>query len=202
MEQDGIDLLAFTGHKGLLGPQGTGGLVLGERVDLSRFRSWKQGGTGSRSEEEWQPEFLPDRFEAGTPNAVGIAGLGAGVKVIMNAGLTKITQRLVQNTERLREKIASLPGVVLYGPPAGYPRVGIVSFNIRGLDPADIGYLLDEKWGILCRVGLHCAPAAHRTLGSFPAGTVRLAPGFFTGEEEIDYAAAAVAHICKTGGGR
>ncbi|MDZ4165138.1 MAG: aminotransferase class V-fold PLP-dependent enzyme [Smithellaceae bacterium] len=192
---DFIDLLAFTGHKGLLGPQGTGGLVIGERLDLRAFKPLKQGGTGSRSEYEVHPDFLPDLCEAGTHNTPGIAGLGAGVDFVLAETVEKIHARQIALITRLMERIAEIPGLKITGEQR--PEVPTVSFNIEGLAPSEVGLILDEEYGILCRVGLHCAPAAHRTLGTFPDGTVRFGLGYFTREEEIDYAASALAEIAR-----
>lgn len=182
----GIDLLAFTGHKGLHGPPGTGGLILGELVDTLQISPLLQGGTGSRSEYEIQPEFLPDKFECGTPNGVGIAGLGAGVAWILDQGIEAIRQHEITLTSRLLEGLGEIPGVQIYGPSDATQRTAVVSFTAAGYRVSEIGLRLDEEAGVLCRVGLHCAPAAHRTIGTFPEGTVRLAPGPLTTLEDID----------------
>lgn len=195
MDADSIDLLAFTGHKALFGPQGTGGLAIGGQVDIKTFRPLKQGGTGSRSEQEIQPDFLPDRLESGTPNTVGIAGLGAGVDFILAETPARIHRRLTALSLRLTEKICQIPGLELVGDPGPEGRLSTVSFNIRGLSPSEVGFRLDEDYNILCRVGLHCAPSAHRTLGTFPEGTVRFGLGYFNKESEIDYASEALAEI-------
>jgi len=188
----GIDLLAFTGHKGLLGPTGTGGLVVGEGVELDPL---VRGGTGSRSEWEEQPDFLPDRFESGTVNGVGLAGLGAGVREVLSRGLDSIRAHERRLAGILLEGLSSIPKVKVYGPCDPDRRLALVSFTVEGRRVSDVGLRLDEESGILCRVGLHCAPMAHRTLGTFPEGTVRLAPGPFTTEEEVRAAVAAVARI-------
>lgn len=197
MEADAIDILCFTGHKALLGPMGTGGLVLGERVDAADLRPVRQGGTGSRSEHEEHPDFLPDLCEAGTPNAVGLAGLLAGVRWVQERGVEAIRAHEQALTARLLDGLAEVPGVVVYGPRDATRQTGTVSFNLEGLDPSEVGLLLDEEYGILCRVGLHCAPAAHRTLGTFPRGTVRFAVGCFTTREEVDAAVDAVRKIAR-----
>ena len=188
----GIDLLAFTGHKGLLGPTGTGGLVVGEGVELDPL---VRGGTGSRSEWEEQPDFLPDRFESGTVNGVGLAGLGAGVREVLSRGVEAIRAHERRLAGILLEGLSSIPKVKVYGPCDPDRRLALVSFTVEGRRVSDVGLRLDEESGILCRVGLHCAPMAHRTLGTFPEGTVRLAPGPFTTEEEVRAAVAAVARI-------
>jgi cysteine desulfurase family protein len=196
---DGVDLLAFTGHKALLGPQGTGGLWAREGVEPEPlFR----GGTGSNSELEEQPAFWPDRLESGTPNGVGIAGLLAGVSFVAGTGLAAIRAREQVLTRRLLEGLAAVPGVTLHGPDSTGERAPIVSATFAGLVPSEAGFLLEEGFGVLTRVGLHCAPAAHRTIGTFPQGTVRFSPGFFTTEDEIDAAIAGCRYLAgKKGGG-
>ncbi len=176
----GIDLLAFTGHKGLMGPPGTGGLLLGERLNPAVLQPLMRGGTGSRSEFELQPEALPDKFEAGTPNGVGIAGLGAGVAFVMDRGVEAILSHEVELARALLQGLAELPAVRVYGPTDPMHRTAVVSFVAPELRVSEVGLKLDERFDVLCRVGLHCAPAAHRTLGTFPEGTIRLAPGVFT----------------------
>ncbi|MDM7996417.1 MAG: aminotransferase class V-fold PLP-dependent enzyme [Acidobacteriota bacterium] len=180
-----IDFLAFTGHKGLLGPQGTGGLAIGSRVPIRDLNPLWRGGTGSRSEFEIQPEDLPDKFESGTLNSPGIAGLGAGVEYILKRGLESIRAQEVALMRQLVEGIRCLDGVSLYGPTDIESRTSIVSFTAAGHRVSEIGLRLDEEFGILGRVGLHCAPAAHRTIGTFPEGTVRLALGLQTTEDDI-----------------
>ncbi len=197
MEADGIDLLAFTGHKSLYGPTGTGGLIIGERVPLEEFRPLIRGGTGSRSEREEQPDFLPDMCESGTPNGVGLAGLEAGVRWVLERGVEAIRAHEVELTGRLLDGLREIPGVTVYGPADAQLRTAVVSFNIAGMEPSEVGARLDEEYGILCRVGLHCAPAAHRTIGTFPSGTVRFALGAFNTREEVDAALRAVARLAR-----
>lgn len=195
MQADQIDLLAFTGHKGLLGPTGTGGLIVGERVDIGRLEPLQRGGTGSRSEYEEQPDFLPDAYESGTPNVVGLAGLAAGVRWILERGVAAIRAHEVALTQRLIDGLRGLPGAVVYGSLDAGLQTATVSFNIQGLEPSEVGLRLDEEWEIMCRVGLHCAPAAHKTIGTFPAGTVRFGLGAFNTAGEVDAAVAAVAAL-------
>jgi len=197
MQADGIDLLAFTGHKSLYGPTGTGGLIIGDRVPREEFRPLIRGGTGSRSEREEQPDFLPDMYESGTPNAVGLAGLEAGVRWVLERGVEAIRAHEVELTRRLLDGLREIPGVTVYGPDDAHLRTAVVSFNIAGMEPSEVGMRLDEEYGIMCRVGLHCAPAAHRTIGTFPAGTVRFALGAFTTREEVDAALWAVARLAR-----
>lgn len=192
------DLFAFTGHKGLEGPPGTGGLIIAEGVDVDTIRPVFAGGTGSRSEEERQPEMLPDKFEVGTGNGAGIAGLGAGVRYVMERGIEEIRAHEVALTRRLTEGLSAIPGITVYGPQEASRRTATVSIRVHGYHVSEIGMRLDEEYDILCRVGLHCSPAAHRTIGTFPEGTVRLAAGLFTTEEEIDTTIAAVEQIAKS----
>ncbi len=197
MQADGIDLLAFTGHKSLYGPMGTGGLIFGERVDSARLEPLKRGGTGSRSEREEQPEFLPDLCESGTPNAVGLAGLHAGVDWVLDQGVRTIRAHEMALTQTLLDGLASIPGVTVYGTQDARRQTATVSFNIAGMEPSEVGLRLDEEYGVLCRVGLHCAPAAHKTLGTFPAGTVRFGLGAFNTAEEITAALQATADLAR-----
>ncbi len=197
VQADGIDLLAFTGHKSLLGPMGTGGLVVGPRVDVSRMEPLIRGGTGSRSEREEQPDFLPDMLESGTPNAVGIAGLEAGIRWVLARGVDAIRAHERALAQRAIDGLRAIPGVTVYGPLDAARQTATVSFNIAGMEPSEVGLRLDEEHGVLCRVGLHCAPAAHRTLGTFPAGTVRFGMGVFNATEEVDAAVAAVESLAR-----
>lgn len=197
VEADAIDLLAFTGHKSLYGPMGTGGLVIGARVDVARLAPLKRGGTGSRSEHEEQPAFLPDLCESGTPNAVGLAGLGAGVRWVLTQGIEKIRAHEMALTGQLLAGLAAIPGVTVYGTRDPARQTATVSFNIAGLQPSEVGLRLDDEYEIACRVGLHCAPAAHRTLGTFPAGTVRFGLGAFNTAAEVAAALDAVATLAR-----
>lgn len=197
MEADGIDLLAFTGHKSLLGPMGTGGLILGPRIDLERLKPLRRGGTGSRSELETQPEFAPDRYESGTPNLPGLAGLAAGIAWLQGQGLDSIHAQEQALMAQLIAGLRDIPGLTIYGPPGVAGRTATLAFNLRGISPAEAGERLDEQAGILCRVGLHCAPAAHRSLGSFPEGSVRFSLSPFTTAAEITQAVEAVARLAR-----
>jgi cysteine desulfurase/selenocysteine lyase len=197
VDADQIDLLAFTGHKAMGGPMGTGGLVIGERVDLARFTPLKQGGTGSRSEREVQPDFLPDMCESGTPNAVGLAGLAAGVRWVLDQGVDTIRRHEIDLTARLIAGLQAIPNVTVYGGLDAERQTATVSFDVAGLEPSEVGLRLDDEYGILCRVGLHCAPAAHRTLGTVPRGTVRFGLSVFNTLEEVDMALKAVRGIAN-----
>lgn len=194
VQASNIDMVAFSGHKGLLGPPGTGVLYVGNRVDLDSLR---EGGTGSHSELEEQPITLPYRYESGTLNTVGIAGLGAGLKYILQEGMERIRAYEQSLLQRLWEGLAQIEGVILYGQNGGFERVPIISFNLEGTAPGEIGALLDQAFDIKVRAGLHCAPAAHKTLGTFPLGTIRLSPGYFNTVEDIDFTIQAVEKIAK-----
>ncbi len=197
MQADGVDLLAFTGHKSLCGPMGTGGLIVGQRVDVARMEPLKRGGTGSRSEHEEQPEFLPDMCESGTPNAVGLAGLAAGVRWVLGRGVETIHAHEQALTRRLIEGLGAIPGVTVYGGLDATHQTATVSFNVAGLEPSEVGLRLDEEYGVMCRVGLHCAPAAHKTLGTFPTGTVRFGLGVFNTADEVDSGLSAVRTLAQ-----
>ncbi|MBM3237090.1 aminotransferase class V-fold PLP-dependent enzyme [Candidatus Poribacteria bacterium] len=192
-----IDLLAFTGHKAMYGPQGTGGLYVREGIDLKPL---KWGGTGSRSEEEYQPDFLPDKYESGTMNIVGLAGLGAGVRFVLSEDIDKIRENEKNLTRKLLNGLLNIEDITVYGGLDVDRQVGLVSFNIEGVSPSEVGFQLDEEYEIMCRVGLHCAPAAHKTIGTFPIGTVRLSLSHFTTEEEIGETIRAVVEIALNKG--
>jgi len=180
----GIDILFFTGHKSLYGPQGTGGMYIRKGLD-KLIEPLERGGTGSRSEFEEQPDFMPDRFECGTPNAIGIAGLGAGVRHVTEIGIDNIRKKEMQLTGLFMEGLRAIGGVTVCGHHDPAKKTAVTSFVIDGLETSDISFLLDERFGIMTRPGLHCAPSAHRTIGTFPGGTVRCSFGMFTTEEEI-----------------
>ena len=191
-----IDLLAFTGHKGMLGPQGTGGLYIREGIELDTLM---EGGTGSSSERDVQPDFLPDKYESGTMNTVGIAGLGAGVEFVMRMGVEKIREQEMHLTRMLMEGLSEIGGVEMYGPEDHEERIAICAFNLRGRDPAEVGLSLDRDFGIMCRVGLQCAPVAHKTIGTFPRGAVRFSLGYFNSETEVRSAVDTVKKVNRMG---
>ncbi len=178
-----FDMLAFSGHKGLLGPFGTGGLYVRDGISFSPLLF---GGTGSLSESALMPAFLPDRLEAGTLNACGIAGLNEGVKFIMHEGVfdkeKEITEYLYDNLKNI--SALTIPGL--------RERTSAVSVTIKGLDCIEAAEMLDSEYGIAVRSGLHCAPMAHRTLGTITTGTLRISPGFFTKRNDIDLLSAAL----------
>lgn len=192
---DPIDLLAFCGHKGLLGPTGTGGLAISESFDIDRLPPLIHGGTGSRSEQDVQPDFLPDKYEAGTPNIVGLAGLAASVRYVLARGVDVIRRHEQGLAARLIAELKDIAGVQVYGTGDATRQVAVVSFNIAGRTCAEVASSLEQGFGVLCRPGLHCAPVAHRTLGTLPGGTVRFAPGLFTTSDEIERTVDAVRRV-------
>ena len=194
-----IDLLAFTGHKSLFGPQGTGGLYVREGLE-KEILPIMRGGTGSRSELEEQPDFMPDCYESGTPNTVGIAGLDAGVAYIATRGIASIRAHEERLTGLFLAGIENIEGVIVYGLRDPARQMPVVSLGIRGMDPAAASLALDERFRIMTRPGLHCAPAAHRTIGSYPVGTIRFSFGFFNTEEQVGRALEAVCELAGRSG--
>ena len=186
------------GTRALFGPPGTGGLYIGERVDLEGFETIREGGTGIRSEEDYQTTELPHRFECGTPNTIGLAGLGAGVAFLAGVGLDRVREHELGLMGSLVDGLRRVPGLTLYGPKDARDRGAVVSFTVAGWQPADFGAVLDESFGIACRTGLHCAPDAARTIGAFPRGTVRLSLSYLNTAAEIDIALAAVGRIAAS----
>ncbi|NTU43504.1 MAG: aminotransferase class V-fold PLP-dependent enzyme [Nitrospirales bacterium] len=189
------DMLAFSGHKGLFGLPGTGCLAVGERI--GSLRPWREGGTGFNSLSETQPQEWPEAYEAGTPNVPGIFSLGEGLAFIGEQGIEAIHQREMEHCALLWDALSALESVDLYGPPPGWDRIAVISLNIEGWDPEDLGSLLNHNHGIHLRTGLHCSPLAHRTIGTHPAGTVRLSPGCFTTSGEIRQAINAISALAR-----
>jgi cysteine desulfurase / selenocysteine lyase len=186
--------VAMPGHKGLLGPTGTGLLYLASGVEIEPLL---RGGTGSQSELEVQPDFAPDRYESGTLNAVGVVGLGASAAYLAEVGLEHVYEQSTALGRRFREGIATIPGVTLFGPADAAASVGIVSVTIDGMHCATAARLLDDEWGVMTRAGLHCSPAAHRSLGTAPEGTLRLSWGFDTPESDVDVALEALRTVAE-----
>jgi cysteine desulfurase family protein len=190
-------LLAAPCHKGLLGPLGLGLLYVADGVD-KRLRSIRQGGTGSISESDRQPEFLPDKYESGNLNVPAIAGLNAGLEYLLAKGLDKLRRQLHGLASRLSEGVAKIPGVTVHGAAESAARVGVISISVEDYDPQEAAGILDASFRIQVRGGLHCAPLAHRTLGTFErGGTVRFSVGPFSTTEHIDAAVAAVGEIAS-----
>lgn len=178
-----VDLLAFPGHKGLLGPQGTGGLIIRPSLKL---RPLIYGGTGSMSESDRQPDYLPDGLESGTLNGVGLAGLGAAIRYLRQYGQDAIRAREQSLCQLLIDGLTAIPGVSLYGGHDAKTKAPIVAFNIGDVESTMVGFALEQAGGIVSRAGLHCAPHAHKTLGTIEQGVVRFSPSHFTTEEEIE----------------
>lgn len=189
VEYCAIDMLAFSGHKGLLGPQGTGGLYVREGSDLIPLR---YGGTGSSSEFDIQPSFLPDKLESGTPNTPGISGLLKGVNFIHDVGIHNIRIKEGQLAQQLITGLKKIKGVVVYSPELPNQRTAVVSFTIGEMDSSLVAHRLDKEFGIACRGGLHCAPWAHRCIGTLKTGVIRFSPGYFNTVDEIVQAIRAI----------
>ena len=192
-----IDLLAFPGHKSLLGPLGTGGLYL--RPGMERLvDTLREGGTGSISERDVQPTHMPDKYEPGSHNAPGIAGLAAAVQWVLDRGIEDLWTHEQQLTRIMLDGLRNLPGLTVLGPENHVDRLGVFSLVIDGLEPADFAAVLEENFGILARAGMHCAPLAHQTLGSSASGgATRLSLGPFLTEADVRYAVASIAEICQ-----
>lgn len=194
MKAMNIDFLAFTGHKGLMGPPGTGGLAVSAKWNLDSFI---EGGTGSNSDKEEQPQQWPDKFESGTQNYWGLAGLKAGVDFLLKTSVQAVRRKEAALTKIFLTEAGKMKGIKLYGLSAGAEedRVGVVSLNIQGRDPSEVSFELDEKYGIMTRSGLHCAPLAHKTIGTYPIGTVRFSFGYYNTEKEVEKAVKALKAI-------
>ena len=191
---DGIDLLAAPGHKGLMGPQGTGFLYVADHLDLDPL---VYGGTGANSHSDRQPEALPERLESGTYNLAALAGLKAGLEFVLETGIDTIRRKEEALVELLVAGLRVIPRVTVFGPHNIERRGAAVSFTMVGKDPAEVGFVLDQQENIAVRVGLHCAPDAHHCMGTYPEGTVRVSPGFFNTEEDIRYFLAVISDISK-----
>ncbi len=192
MEEMGIDVLCFTGHKGLMGPQGTGGLCIREGVEI---RPWKHGGSGVHSYDRRQPTAYPTRLEAGTLNSHGIAGLSAALDLIAETGIEAIGERETALMRRFYEGVREIPDVTVYGNFAARQRTAIVTLNIRDYDSGAVADALMEDYGIAVRAGAHCAPRLHRALGTTDQGAVRFSFSWFNIESEIDTAIQAVREL-------
>ncbi|MFP4456626.1 MAG: aminotransferase class V-fold PLP-dependent enzyme [Clostridia bacterium] len=178
------DAIAFTGHKSLLGPQGMGGFIVSNKLAIE-MSTLIEGGTGSLSESEYQPNYMPDKFEAGTLNIPGIYGLNAALKYINKIGLEKIREKELKLTEIFLDKINNVKGLKIIGPNNLINRTAVVSLDFLEKDNAKVSYLLDKNYGIMTRCGLHCAPSAHKTVGTYPDGTVRFGLSHFHNEGDI-----------------
>lgn len=185
MEKCGIDFLAFTGHKGLLGPQGIGGFLISEKLD-AQMVPYLSGGTGSQSDSLDMPVNLPDKYESGTMNLPGIIGLHAALSYIEETGIEDIHDKKMELTAYFLEKLREFPNIRVVGKQDVQDRVAVVSLDFQGEDNAIIAFELEQNYGIMTRVGLHCAPIAHQSLHTYPQGTVRFAFSASNTKEEID----------------
>lgn len=189
-----IDLLAFPGHKSLFGPTGTGALYVGSRAKVG---PWREGGTGGDSASETQPKEFPYFLEGGTPNVLGVAGLTAGIRYVVDEGVDNIRRHEVELTERLWEKLLELEDIHILGHRDMNRRVGTLSFHTPTLAAAELGGILDQAFDIAIRPGLHCAPYIHKSVGSFPDGAVRVSTGPFNTAADIDTLAQALGDILE-----
>ncbi len=196
MDAMGIDILCFTGHKSLLGPQGIGGFVIRDEM-VPEVESMISGGTGSLSDSEEVPEMLPDRYEAGTQNIPAIFGLHAALMYHKEVSQEMTIAHERAMIARLQEGIKGIKGIRITGEPDPYKRCPVLGVDFQGQDNAAIGYALESEYGIMTRCGLHCAPNAHKTLGTYPQGVVRFSCGYATTEKEIDATIAAIKEICE-----
>lgn len=194
MERLNADAIAFTGHKGLLGPQGMGGFVINDSLAKS-IDTFIEGGTGSLSDQEIQPEYMPDKLEAGTMNIPGIYGLNAALKFVRDTGTMAIRAGELNLVERFLDGLKELDQIKIIGKTDTIGRTGVVSIDVPTRDNADISYKLYSEYGIATRCGMHCAPSAHQTLGTFPKGTVRFSFSHFNTAADIDYALGALRTI-------
>lgn len=178
-----VDLMAFAGHKSLLGPQGTGFLYINGNIPLIPI---KDGGTGTESKSLIQPRDYPEGFEAGTVNSPGIIGLGAGVRFLQTIGISAIRQKETELTHILYSELKNIKNVIVYGSDQPWEKTSIVSFNLKDQESEKVAAILNRNFGIACRAGFHCSPLAHKTIGSKKTGTVRLSPGYFTTIKDIN----------------
>jgi cysteine desulfurase / selenocysteine lyase len=192
-----VDVLAAPGHKGLLGPLGTGLVYIRDGIETA-IESIAQGGTGTQSNEDRQPESIPDKYESGNHNVPGLVGLAAAVGWLENRGLQSICQHENELGDQLRERLRRIPGVRLHGPASGEPAVAVVSISIEGYDPQEAAAVLDSTFRVQVRAGLHCAGRLHAVLGTLQrGGTIRFSAGAFNAQADIDAAVAAVEEIAS-----
>lgn len=189
-----VDMIAAPGHKCLLGPQGTGILYIKEDLNVDIL---KEGGTGSRSEDLFQPDLTPDKYESGTHNTPGIVGLNEGVKFILETGIDNIRAHEEELCQYMLDRLKEVPNIVIYGPKDSKKRAAVISINIPKIDSGEITFLLDSEYNIATRSGIHCAPLAHKTLGTIEQGAVRFSLGYFNTKKDIDEAVKALKEIEK-----
>ena len=185
------DAVVFPGHKALMGPQGIGGMIITKEM-AEKMTPLFSGGTGSLSDLDVMPDFLPDKFQPGTLNLPGIIGLKHAVEYIKGEGFEKIAEKKKKITDAFLESVSGIKGVRIIGPPSGHRRCAAVSLDFGDRDNAEIAFLLENEYGIMTRCGLHCAPHAHKTLGTFPHGTVRFSFGYFNTINEVKATASAI----------
>ena len=189
-----IDMLAAPGHKCLMGPQGTGILYVKDEIKLKVL---KEGGTGSNSEDLFQPNITPDKYESGTHNTPGIVGLNAGIKFIMKEGISNIRNHEEELCQYMLDKLQEIPNIKIYGPLDSKKRAAVISINVENIDSGEVTFMLDSEYDIATRSGIHCSPLAHTTLGTLEQGTVRFSLGYFNTKQEIDKAITALKEIIK-----
>lgn len=192
VKKNHIDILAAPGHKGLLGPQGTGLLYIREGIEIQPLLA---GGTGSRSKQEEQPQDFPEGYEAGTVNAPGIIALGAAIRFINRIGVRAIENHERKLTQKLQTGLEKIAGVQLYGPENVTDKTAVIAMNIRGIGCEEAAGLLNDKYGIAVRAGFHCSPRAHETIGTADIGCIRICPGFYTSEKELEAVIRAIREI-------
>ena len=183
VKEDNIDILAFTGHKSLLGPMGTGGLIINTDIDIKPL---KAGGTGGDSAYEYQPDYYPNHLETGTSNVSGIAGLREAIKFLNKEGIENIHNKEKELTKYALEKLETVKDIEIYGPKDCEKMLSVISFNIKDKKPEDVGSILEQKYDSMLRAGLHCAPTAHSVIGTKERGTLRIGLGYFNEKEDID----------------
>ena len=198
VQADGIDLLAAPGHKALLGPLGTGFLYVRPGLEKT-LRPLKEGGTGSVSEDDRQPAFMPDRYEPGSHNAIGIAGLSEGVRYVLDRTVDALREHDLDLTRTFLDGVANVDGLTYYGPRGVRHRVGVFSVRVDGYDPHELSAILEASYGVLTRSGIHCAPLAHAAIGTLPlGGTTRFSFGPFLSKQDVKFATDALAEIAMS----
>lgn len=190
-----VDLLAMPGHKNLFGPAGTGALYIREGINLTPFR---HGGTGTASESLTQPEMMPHKYESGTANIIGIAGLNAGIKFILSEGMEKIRKHEEDLSDYMYKELLKISGVTIYGTEKACDKTSVISLNVKNEKASIIGQKLLEDYNIMTRAGLHCAPLAHKTIGTESCGTVRFGIGYFNTKEDIDASLDAIDKLSRS----
>lgn len=191
------DAIGFTGHKSLLGPQGIGGFIINDKIN-NEVKPLIYGGTGSLSDSEMQPEYMPDKFEAGTLNIPGIYGLNTALKYLLDYGIQNIKEEEISLLDQFLESLLNIDGIKIIGKKDTHNRTGLLSVDFINNDNGIIAHELSKEYGIMTRSGLHCSPSAHKTLGTFPNGTVRFSLSHFNTLEEIDYTIDSINKIINT----